>query len=289
MLTSNAVEAAVEETIPATPAEPPPGQLAPPPLTLEELLAAPVSMPSAPPEQPLASGPARPEVTDSDLPMIEARCRMKAEGARWAARRQRRVAGGAGFRTEIEPLDRETVEKARELPDCFLWMNHPYGPSPSDLSRLDDMAGCFETTADAIKLVRLLLGESERKEAEFEQALDLLAEAQSALRAAVGRVGYDKQDKDQLRACQWLRATCWTNVVYIQRYMRMDDVADSRKWPSLGRRIQSLDAQVQDQQQRRKRYESGLKRAGYHQRLLISGGRGDQAVPRQAFGTRRAS
>ena len=80
------------------------------------------------------AGPLRPEVTDSDLPLVEARCRAKAEGARWAAKRRLRLAEGADYEIEIEPLDREIIERAKRLPECFLWMNHPSGPSPSDLS-----------------------------------------------------------------------------------------------------------------------------------------------------------
>ena len=201
---------------------------------------------------------------------------MKAEGARWAAKRRQRLAEGADYQLEIEPLDREIIEKAKKLPDCFLWMNHPSGPSPSDLSLLDDLAGCFETTADAIALVRSLLGESATEDAEFEQALNLLAEAQSGVRVAVNLVGY-KQDKDQLYTYQWLRGTCRTNQVYIKRYMRLSDEADAKEWPSLGSRIQSLDAQVRERQERRKQHESDLKRIGYHQKALLSGDKGDHA------------
>ena len=268
-------EAAVEEATPAASAEPAPAPVEPTPPIREGLRAAVLAMTSAPPAQPLVPASC-PEVSDSDLLLMEERCRAKAEGARWAAERRRRLAKEADYEIEIEPMDREIIEKAKKLPDCFLWMNHPSGPLPSDLGLLDDLAGCFETTADAIVLVRSLLGDSERKDAEFEQALNLLAEAQSGLRAAVAEVGY-KQDNDQLLTYRWLRGACWTNQVYIQRYMRIDDVADSTEWPSLGSRIQSLDTQLRDQQELRKQHEAGLKRIRYHQKLLLSGDKGDHA------------
>jgi len=273
-----AAQAADEKATPAIAAVSPPLPVAPSPEILEGLQAAVQSMTSAVPVQPSVSapGPVSQEVTDSDLPLIEERCRLKAEGARWAAKRRQRLAERADYQIEIEPLDREIIGKAKKLPDCFLWMNHPSGPLPSDLGLLDDLAGCFETTADAVALVRSLLGESERKDAEFEQALNLLAEAQSALRVAVNRVGY-KQDKDQLHTYLWLRGTCWRDQVYIERYMRISDEADPKEWPSLGSRIQSLDSEVRDRQERRKQHESDLKRIGYHQKALLSGDKGDHA------------
>jgi len=263
-------DAAVGKAVTAEPDEPPRHPVALPPEILEGMKAAVLSMTSAPPVQtpvPVSSG-GKGDVIDP-IP-IERRCRVKAEGARWAAKRQRLLAGGADYQLEIGPLDREIIERAKSLPDCFLWINHPSGPSPSDLSLLDDLAGCFDTTADAISLVHSLSCGLGTESAEFEQALNLLAEAQSALRAAVGRVGYG-QDRDQLQTYKWTRDACWRNQVYIQRYMRHDDEADPSEWPGLGDRIQALAAQAEDGAQRRKRYESALKRIRYHTKLLLSG------------------
>ena len=78
---------------------------------------------------------------ESDLQVIEARCRLKAEGARWAAARQRSLQDGANFYTEIEPKDREIISKAKGLEDCFLWMNHSSAPIPANPRLWDDVAG----------------------------------------------------------------------------------------------------------------------------------------------------
>ena len=216
----------------------------------------------------------RGEVTDADLPLMEDRLRLKAEGARWAATRRRRMAQGADFRIEIEPLDREIIEKAKKLPDCFLWMCHPSGPAPADLSLLDDLAGCFEATADAVGLVRGVLNDAGPDRAAIERSLELLAEAQSALRAAVGRVDA-KQDKDQLRAYLWLRATCWNLQCFVARYMKIEDVADPASWADIDRRIEELDSQLQQSRRRAKAYQSSLKRIRYHLKLIAEGGGGE--------------
>ena len=58
-------------------------------------------------------------VSDADLQLIENRCRLKAEGARWAATRQRRINDGADYYLEIEPADRDIIARAKALEDCF--------------------------------------------------------------------------------------------------------------------------------------------------------------------------
>ena len=270
---SSAVETQVEEAVSMAVVEPSPVDIAPPAATEDELPVAVAPPPSAPPPQQIVSVPGLMPVTDSDLPLIETRCRMKAEGSRWSLKRQQRIAEGADFQVEIEPFDREIIEKAKKLPDCFLWMNHSSGPSPSDPNLFDDLAGCFETTADAIALTRSLLGEIERDADEFELSLNLLAEAHAALRIAVDEVGY-KHDSDQVRIYEWLRITTGAAHIYIPQYMRMADRANPKEWSELSDRIQALDTQVEDRQGRHKRYTSALKRARYHQKRLIDDDKG---------------
>jgi hypothetical protein len=99
------------------------------------------------------SAATRGATTDADLPAIEARCRLKAEGVRWAATRQRRMDEGAEIRVEIAPRDREILDRARDL-ECYLWMNTPDFPIPKEPSSLEEVAGCFGAVADAVALVR---------------------------------------------------------------------------------------------------------------------------------------
>jgi hypothetical protein len=150
-------------------------------------------------------------ITDADLPLIEARCRLKAEGARWAEKRRRMLKDGAVFSTEIEPLDRDIIARAKELPDCFLWMCHPTGPSPSDLRLYEVVAGAFEVVADVLSILKAVLDEPGILQNEFEGCLDLLAEAQSSLRSAIQNID-GPRDADQLQVFDWLRTTARTVV-----------------------------------------------------------------------------
>lgn len=209
-------------------------------------------------------------VTNEDLPLIESRCRLKARGARWAAERRRRLNEGADYHSEIEPKDREIIELARALPDCFLWMNHPSGPAPANLATYEDVAGSFEAVASGIALVRELLEVQEGPRDGFEQALDLLAEAQSSLRSSVNVID-GGSDSDQTRIYQWLKNTAAEQQIFIQRYMRADDPADAGSWPQVDARIEALRTKFQSTRDQGRKQQARVKRIRYHLKVIQAG------------------
>jgi hypothetical protein len=202
-----------------------------------------------PPCEPQYAPVAEPTIS---LSLIEQRCHLKARGARWAAKRQRLMAGGADFATEIQPIDREIIHQAKDLPDCFLWMNHPSGPSPTDLLSFEELAGCYDTLAEAMALVKRVESDYENHKGEFERALDLAAQAQSALRVCLGGLEVDN-DSDQKEAFRWLRETGSDRHIFITRYMRVDDPADPTTWQDLSARIDQLDNELADAQRNGRR------------------------------------
>jgi hypothetical protein len=119
---------------------------------------------------------------DADLDSIEARCRIKAEAARRAAERQRRIREGAGFQDEDALVERELIDWAETLTDCFYWLDTPDGSTP-DCALLDEVGGCFEAVAEASSLVA-----QEGRRGAIARSRPLLAEAQSALRRALQRL-----------------------------------------------------------------------------------------------------
>jgi hypothetical protein len=187
-------------------------------------------------------------LTDSSqiaLPLVESRCRLKAEGARWAATRHRLISQGATFSSEIAPKDGEIISRAKAISDCFLWMCHPSSPSPTDLSLYENVASCFENVADLVAIIRQIQDKPELLRGELEKCLDLLAEAQSALRVSIDLLG-GKPDSDQWLVYQWLKIVGNENQIFLQRFMRLDDPADPAKWTDLATRIDTADARVQD-------------------------------------------
>ncbi len=208
--------------------------------------------------------------SNAGLPLIENRCRLKAEGARWAATRQRRINEGADYYLEIEPADRDIIARAKALEDCFLWMNHPSAPTPHDLKLWEDVAGCFDAVATVISLLRQLVVDVEKSRGLFEQALDLAAEAQSALRMAVEVVDA-KPDNDQENLFNWLRHTAAEHQIFIRRFMRLDDPANPTAWNELQDRISDLDVQVEAIRKWEKQRGNLLGKGKYHARRIREG------------------
>ena len=205
-----------------------------------------------------------------DLPLIENRCRLKAEGARWAATRQRRLSEGADYYLEIEPADRDIIARANALEGCFLWMNHPSAPRPYNLREWEDVAGCFDLIAIVISLLRQLVVDVEKNRGLFERALDLAAEAQSALRMAVEVVD-GKPDTDQDKLFRWLRDVAAEHQIFIRRFMRLDDAADPTTWNELQERINDLDAQAEAIRKQEKHKTNLLGKGKYHSRRIREG------------------
>jgi hypothetical protein len=207
-----------------------------------------------------AAPPSPWRLTDSseiDLGIVESRCRLKAEGARWAATRRRLISQGAIYSAEIAPKDADIISRAKALPDCFLWMCHPSGPSPTDLTLYENVACCFDNVADVLALVRRVQDKPELLRGEFEQCLDLLAEAQSALRVAVETIG-GKPDSDQWLAYRWIKLVGTENQIFVPRYMRLDDPADPTRWSDLAARIDAVDSRIQEVLNREKQRHKSL-------------------------------
>jgi hypothetical protein len=258
---------------PGRPAQPAasPGPAAPreplPPITFH------LPRPSPPPAV-VPVGPSQPQVTNADLPTIEARCRLKAEAARWAGERQRRQRAGADYLADLEPADRTLISRARALPDCFLWMCHREAAVPGDLSRYDDLAGCFEAAADAAAVLATVAAHPDDDEP-YARAMDLAAEAQSAVRVAVGMIDPGYVDNDQLKVFIWLREAAAERRTLIRRYMKRDDPADPAGWPGLRDRIAELGGRLRRGKDREKRRKGLFNQARYHLRRIENDPKGD--------------
>jgi hypothetical protein len=219
-----------------------------------------------------AAAPAEPArdfgpVADDELPVIAARCRLKAEGARWAAERQRRLRDGADFRTDIDPLDKEMIDRARGLPNCFLWMCYKYSPGPDDFPRYADLAGCFDAAAAAADFLSGLARDPPRPDM-LEQALAAAAEAQSALRGAIARVGHAHPDNDQVRLFRWLCETAEARGIWLSRHMRQADPAEPTAWARIRDRIRQAEDAVRGLQDRDKKRVKLFNKIRYHRKRM---------------------
>lgn len=263
---------AAEPERPAEPAPtPPPAVAVPAPL----LSAPPPAATTAPAASAttLPSVPARPilQVTTEDLPDIRDRCQLKAEGARWAADSYTNQREGRPPLAEIKERYDELIERARSVPDCYLWMCQPTTALLADPPRWRQLAECFEAAVAAADLLyRLATGAAPCDGDDFARALRLAAEAQSALRIAVLDVDRDR-DIDQLSLFVWIKETAEDRRIWIERHMRLDDPADPSTAADLRQRFLELETRLHETQQRVKKRAKLLNNLAYKCRTPANG------------------
>lgn len=204
------------------------------------------------------------EVVDDDLERIAARCRLKAEGLRWAWDRRRQFDAGGQSTIDAVAMDREIIERARAL-DCQLWMNTPHYRPPVDPGPLKETADCFETVAAAVECLQGLLRASEVDDKLFRPALELLAEAQSGLRVAIERLD-GRKDPDQFAVYSWLRNVAYREQIYLPRFMTLERPADPSGHTFVLQRIQRLNADRRDVHRQDRERKSLLGKLRYHAR-----------------------
>jgi hypothetical protein len=176
-------------------------------------------------------------VADDELAEIEANCRRKAEGARWAAERLLRIREGNDCRELDLPMDSEMAEWVNRITDCFGWIQASEASERADLSLLEDVGGCFETLAEALAAAREVREKNQGSKS-IDRILPLVAETQSALRAALKRLGA-ADDPEQLEVFEWVKTTAARQHVYLKRFMRADDVANPTGWQEVLMRIEA--------------------------------------------------
>jgi hypothetical protein len=191
--------------------------------------------------QGVVAAKSRPRSLHQELAEIEARCRRKSVAARWAAERVRQLRENCSFEANAPPLDDEMVKWANAVTDSFFWLSASSTAAPADPVLLDHVSGCFEALAESIALVCGAVEKQPGNPRVLERLLPLVSEAQSSVRVALLRVGAPA-DSDQLEVFAWLKETTARHRVYVERFMRADDLADPADWANLLGRIESVDS-----------------------------------------------
>lgn len=172
-----------------------------------------------------------------DTETVTSRARLKAEVARWCADCLR---GEVPYEAEARYY-RGAIQRAKALPQCYLWMLEYRGPT----SLLEYVADCYEAIADVAELLPLI-PKARRRPSWAERLLDIAATVQSALHNVIREAGLDVRrypDPDQDAIFSWLK---WYTRIYqkfIPRHMELRDPADFTR---ISRVIEELDQLRED-------------------------------------------
>lgn len=195
---------------------------------------------------------------------------LKAEAARWVGERQRRLARGLEFATEIAPGDRAMLDKA-QTSNVYLWMCRRDAPVPADPNDWDLLAGNFDALADALSLNAMIV-EQDALSDSLNQAMALLAEAQSALRLAVDDID-GRHDETQRETFLWLKRMTDRLRIYLPRFMRLNDTADPDDWGSLREQCAQLEDTLRAQLASQRQQSRQWGRLRYHLQRIRSLGK----------------
>jgi hypothetical protein len=229
------------EIVPVVTAHPPPPPIPvyePPRAPLSQLLAnlinpPPVAPPQTHPSQ-VSAPPSAGDIVPRPLPVIAARCRLKAEAAEYVARR----VGGDAEAIVNGPGD--LLTRAHAIEDCYLWMLDAGGYS--DRPKVwTDLAASFTAAAAAADMLKAWREMPESDAGRIaSDVLHLAAEAQAVLFAGCADTGKPKPDLDQLNLFVTIREEAAARRVFVSRYLRKDDPADAARAPDVTRRALAL-------------------------------------------------
>lgn len=215
---------------------------------------------------PRGPAPAPDDTRPVDLARIAARALWKADALALAlARRAAGPAPGPDLRQRESEL--RSRQSAAGAP--WAWM---LDAPPARVE--DDALEVLRRNYSNVARIAERLEQLERAEA-LEPAppvdlLRLVAEAQSALLAALAGVGL-RQDDDQRDLFQWLRDRTTRHRIYVDRHMRLEDPANPHSADELARRFEELAERALSQGAGRKHRTQLLNKVRYHVRRLIEG------------------
>ncbi|MDO4857219.1 MAG: hypothetical protein Q4A17_04670 [Thermoguttaceae bacterium] len=212
---------------------------------------------------------------NEDIDQLEKRLLLKIEASRWALERDRLLKNSVNFQTEIEPKDHNLLARARELTNCYLWMNNPETAPVIATETYEMLADAYAAAACCVGFMRQLIDlvdrspKSEILNRILRDALYITATAQSALR----RVTYDvsgREDQDQIRIHRWLTLLTKRYGIYVNRHMKKDSLAPKDRIYVIPDYIARLRKEVDKLGQRQKILTEGFRRIQYHASRMTS-------------------
>lgn len=185
---------------------------------------------------------------------VIARCRLKSEATRWQAYRITDQRGVTMSDTEWSLMRDELIEQGRDL-RCHLWMLSE-SFAVSDVDAMEELAGCYDTLAEAMELVNESATHIPNNRRVSEPLFKMLATIQSALRSAVIQVG-GPEDQEQRVTFGWLKAKLEESRIFVSRHMKLDDPAEPESWVAVSEEIEAFRL-LRRQEDKRQKVTEGL-------------------------------
>jgi hypothetical protein len=220
------------------------------------------------------------------LQLVLRRTRWKAAACKVSVDRQglRHLEGGERSAAEAQLANRERVLRASlaELKDTSPWMlDQPFGLRSSQdgafdvddatAARLGLVADCYETLSMAVEKACELDESGAFRNGPPPAFLYLLAEAQSALLGSIAEAPV-RSDSDQRDVFLWLKDQTTRFRIYVDRHMRLDDLADCTQSADLRARIAKLTEDLSAERKVRRQRGQLLNKIRYHARKLLDEG-----------------
>ena len=171
----------------------------------------------------------------ASLDHVGERSSLKAQACELAARLLRQPLSAAD-RAALESQEIELFQRARELPECYLWPLDRKRP-PVEPALLARCALCYSNLAAAAQLAQRELPAGPQAPPP-KRLMSLLAEAQSSLYAVLQGAGV-RGERDQLQVFAWLRERTDMHRIYLPRFMDKSRLADPNEAEDLAQRISS--------------------------------------------------
>mgnify|MGYP000984448284 FL=1 len=209
----------------------------------------------------------RPPIEDGELRLIQERCELKVEALEWVIS-GRFTPEDEIDHDEMDARKRDMIDRAKALPDCYLWMLYPWTCSRGMAEDWENLCECFANLAHMAEVLQAVLPRRDDQREFFERAVKMTAEVQSALRVAVEIVGNRMPDPDQEKSFLWLRRTTTEQRVFVDRFMRWNDRADPGHWSDVRDRLEILYEEFHDTLNVDKEATKALNKARYHIKLI---------------------
>lgn len=209
------------------------------------------------------------KMSELDVEQLEKRLLLKIEASRWALERDKLIKAKADFQLHIEPRDHALLAKAREMTNCYLWMNNPETAPIVATQNYELLSDAYAAAAQCVTFLRRVtalvdkMPEHEILVRILRDGLYTTATAQSVLRRITSEIS-GRDDQDQIRLHRWLTQLTKKYRIFVNRHMKKDSLASINRVYDIPDVIKRLSEQLEKVLQKQKTLSEGFRRIKFH-------------------------